>query len=141
MQFDLFQFIDNLFQKKELINSKVPYKETFMTIKFLSLYPGTFITAVEANRLSAKIPYWATNMFLFNNVEKQRAPRFSYPKKEVKGKAWPAEAVQKITRRYCCSTEHAAQILSIMERNNPNVLESLGIGKQGTERKKKGKSK
>lgn len=141
MQFDLFQFIDNLFQKKELIDSKVPYKETYMTIKFLSLYPGTFMTAAEANLLSAKIPYWATNMFLFNTVAKQRAPRMAYPKKENKGKVWPTEAIQKVTRRYCCSTEHATQILSIMERRNPNVLESLGIGKQGTERKKKGKSK
>ena len=108
-----------------------------MTIKFLSLYPGTFIVAAKANLLSAKIPYWATNMFLFHSIAKQRPPRLAYPKKTEKEKTWPKEALQKVSQRYCCSSEHAVQILTIMEKQNPNILEALGVGKQSKYKGKK----
>lgn len=137
MQQDLFSFIDNLFRKKLTVDSKDQFREQFMTIKFLSLYPGTSAVANEANRLSAKIPAWATNMFLFHTIKKQKPPHFQYPKGAEKEKKWPPEAIQKICSKFCCSTEHAVQILNILETKDKKILESLGIAQEGE--KKRGK--
>jgi hypothetical protein len=140
MPLDLFGFIENLFSKKQFIDSREPYKETYMAIKFLSLYPGTFIIAAVANRLSSKIPAWATNVFLFNTIKKQRPPHFQYPKAEEKEKQkWPKEAIQKICNKFCCSEEHAIQILQILSMKDHQILESLGIGPEGE--KKSGNKK
>ena len=132
MQLDLFQFINNLFDKKVNIDSRNPFKETYMTIKFLSLYPGTFTIANLANRLSRKIPIWATNCFLFYTVPKQKPPRIHYPKGEEKeNDSLPPEATNKICQRFCCSAEHAKQILKILKKDSPDILLSLGVDQNG----------
>jgi hypothetical protein len=141
MALDLFSFIENLFNKKTYIDSTNPFKESYMTIKFLSLYPGTFTLATQANRLSMKMPYWATNAFLFHSIKKQRAVKISYPKgAETKEKKWPPEAIEKISRQCCCSVEYSIQMLRILESQNPLILESLGIGPE-SEKKRRGKNR
>jgi len=134
MPIDLFQFINNLFNKKEPVDSRTDFKDTYMTIRFLSLYPKTFHLAKKANILSAKIPYWATNCFLFNTIKQQDPPWIKYPKGAEKDKKWPKEAIIKICQKFCCSEEHAVQILNILSLKDSTVLESLGIGKEGKER-------
>jgi hypothetical protein len=125
----LFDFLENLFKKKVPVTPNTPFKDQYMAVKFLSLYPGTFMEAVEANRFSTKIPGWATNCFLYATVRKQRAPRFHYPKNEDKAKQWPKEAIKKVSGKFCCSDFHASQILDIMEKQNPKVLDVLGVKK------------
>jgi hypothetical protein len=98
-----------------------------MAIKFLSLYPGAFVVADEANRLMAKIPPWATNMYLFYSIDKQRPPRIAYPKKETPKKSFPKEMLSKIMGKFCCTEEEAFQTLCILEKINPLLLEALGI--------------
>jgi hypothetical protein len=131
MVIELFEFIENLFTKRQPVDSKTVFKEQYMVTKFLSLYPGTFTVAGLANRLSCKIPGWATNMFLFHTIKKQRAPHFQYPKGAEKEKKYPPEALQKICGKFCCSTEHAIQIIKILEKKDPQILESLGISPEG----------
>jgi len=140
MATELFPFLENLFRKSQVIDSKYDFKETYMAIKFLSLYPGTSDLANEANRLSCKLPGWAVNMFLFFSIPKQKPPHFQYPKKEESQKKWPKEAILKIAQKYCCSTEHAIQYLNILEKKDPGILESLGIPPEG-EKKNGGKDR
>lgn len=122
----LFEFIDNLFTKQKPITSEDDFRETYMALKFLSLYPGTFATAVKANQLAAEIPSWAINLFLFHTIEKQKAHRFEYPKKNTK-EIWPKSAIQKVAQQNCCSPLHAEQILSIMAKQKGFSLEIIGI--------------
>ena len=137
---ELFPFLENLFNKRKFIDSKESFKEQYMAIKFLSLYPGTFSLAAEANRLSSKVPGWAVNALLFHSIKKQRPPRFQYPKGEEKTKTWPKEAVQKIARHLCCSEAHAIQTINIISQQNVNILESLGLSAEG-EKKRAAKNK
>lgn len=137
MPVDLFQFINNLFSKKETVTSRTEFKETYMTIRFLSLYPKTFFLAKKANELSSKIPNWATNLFLFHTIKKQDPPWIKYPKGAESQKQWPKEAIDKIMKKLCCSQEHAIQTLNILSSKDSDLLESLGIGKEGKERGKK----
>lgn len=127
---ELFEFIENLFTKAQIVDSSVPFKETYMAVKFLSLYPGTFDISIEANRLLTKCPNWVVNVFLFHSIKKQKTPRFHYPKKEDTQKKWPKEAIQKISRKFCCSEFHSVQILNILSLKHDKILEDLGIGKE-----------
>lgn len=125
---ELFEFIENLFIKKVAVNSKNDFREQYMTIKFLSLYPGTFIVADEANRLMTKIPPWATNIYLFVNTPHKRPPKMVYPKKgECAEKTYPKEILGKLANKYCCTEENAVQILKILDRQDPSLLEVFGI--------------
>lgn len=130
MPTELFPFLENLFTKREPITSKTQFKETFMAIKFLSLYPGSFSLAVKANCLMMKLPDWAINSFLFQLTPKQRPPRLHYPKGAEKQKTWPKEALHKIIQKYCCSEDHAVQILNILSLKDDKILETIGIGKE-----------
>ena len=134
---ELFPFLNNLYDKKIPIRD-VEFKEHFMAIKFLSLYPGTFTLAMIANQLCGKIPGDMLSAFLFHSIPKQRAPKFAYPKGAEKEKVWPEEAIRKVSNQFCCSAEHAIQTLNILEvQQSENILETLGIDpKKGKEKKR-----
>lgn len=122
----LFDFVENCFNKQTPIASSFQFKEVYMAIKFLSLHPSSFLDAVEANRLSMNLPDWATCMFLFHSVPKGRAPKIIYPKKN-KSEEWPKELVEKVVEHFLCSSDHAIQILSILKKQNPSAIESMGV--------------
>lgn len=127
---DIFQFIKNAFEKAEPVPTSGEGTETFMVIKYLSLYPGSFRTAEKANRLASKLPNWALNCFLhYNTPPVKRAPFIKYPKKEKEpnDKALN-EVLAKIGQHYCCSKEHARQILTILSEER-DVYAAFGIKK------------
>lgn len=124
MQRDLFSFIENLFTKQEMVTTETKFKDVFMAIKFLSLYPATFAAATEANRLSTKIPNWAVSCFLFGYIEKDRKPKFIYPKAENKSK-FQEIVVKEIAAKFCCSKVHAEQIALILQKENPTLIKMI----------------
>jgi hypothetical protein len=125
---DLFEFIENLFIKKTIVTSKNDFREQYMAVKFLSLSPVTFIVADEANRLMAKIPPWATNMYLFVNAPHRRPPKMAYPKKgDPTEKTYPKEVLEKVANKYCCTIDNATQILKILNKQDPTLLEAFGV--------------
>ena len=132
---NLFDFIENLFVKREPVNSQTVFKEQYMTIKFLSLYPGTFFIAEEANRLMTGIPGWGVNCFLFANIQKGKPPRFEYPKKQQQ-KTLDKKVISKLCEHFCCGEQNAIEIASILEREDPSALEGLS----GNPKMKRGKN-
>ena len=135
---DLFEFLNNLFSKGTKVDSNTNFKDQYMAVKFLSLYPGAFLVAEEANRLMGKMPGSATNLFLFHSIGKQRPPRITYPKKDVEEKRFPKEMIHKMASRLCCSEQEAIQTLQILEKIDPLLLEDLGVDMKS---KLKGKTK
>lgn len=126
MTTELFPFIENAFTKGELITSKTDFKEIYMAIKFLSLHPGSFFAAEEANRLSTKLPNWATACYLFYSTPKARAPKITYPK-SAKDKQWPKELLEVIMKNFYCPEHHAIQIASILNKKDPSIIASMGV--------------
>lgn len=124
MQRDLFSFIENLFTKEEAVTTKTEFKESFMVIKFLSLYPATFIVAAEANKLLAKLPNWAVACYLFGCIEKDRKPKFIYPKAENKSQ-FKEIVIKEIAQKFCCSKNHAEQIANILQKEKPEMIKMI----------------
>lgn len=140
MQKDLFQFLSNTFEKREVETPTTCDKgEFYMVVKYLSLYPDTFFVSDDANRLMAKIPPWATGCFLYHSVDKQNpAPFIKYPKKdkkESKEDKKQTELLKKVSAYFCCSLVHAEQIITILEKKHNNVYHLFGMeGKNGRNR-------
>lgn len=124
MQRDLFSFIENLFTKQEIVDTRTEFKEIFMVVKFLSLYPATFMTAAEVNRLSTKIPSWASACHLYSSIEENRKPKFNYPKSENKSK-YSDVVIKTIAQKFCCSKIHAEQIACILDKEKPEIIVAI----------------
>jgi len=126
MATELFEAIENFFTKRDPVTTATDFKEIYMAIKFLSLHPSSFSAAVEANRLSTKIPNWATNCFLFYSIPKGKQPRIAYPKSE-KENIWPKELIDKVCENFQCAPHHACQIIEILNKIDPLIIESMGV--------------
>jgi hypothetical protein len=125
MSTDLFEFIENCFTKDEPVLPDTGFKDIYMAIKFLSLYPGTFIIAQEANRFATKIPNWAVACYLYHSIPKGRPPKFAYPK--APEREWPKEILSAVIKNFNCSPDHAGQIIAILNKKDPAIIESMGV--------------
>ena len=126
---DLFEVINNMFTKEESVNSTTEFKESYMTNRFLSMLPDTFLVAVEANRLSRNLPQWATGAYIFNSIPKhKRAPRMNYIRRPLQYAH--QEALKKIGQFFCCDINKAFQIKKILEVNEIDTHKMFGLKKK-----------
>lgn len=123
---DLFETIENIFTKHEPVTTETDFKDMYMAIKFLSLHPASFYAAEEANRLSTKLPNGAVLCYLHGVVPKSRQPRFNYPKAD-KETGFAKELVEAVISNFYCSKHHAVQIINILNKIDPMIIESLGV--------------
>lgn len=137
MATELFEAIENFFTKREPVTVISDFKDIYMAVKFLSLHPASFFEAAEANRLSTKIPNWATSCYLFHTIPKGRQPRINYPKKDSE-KLWPKELIEAVCNHFHCKEHHANQIIGILNKQDPSIIESLGVEvkKSGSDNRK-----
>lgn len=127
---NLFAVIENLFTKKEVVDSSTAFKESYMVNRYLSMLPETFLLSVESNRLSTKLPGWATGSLLFNSIDKRvPAPWIKYIKKPRQ--LVDKEVLLRLGEYLCCSYKHAIDSKKILEANGVNVYGMFGMKKGG----------
>ena len=130
---ELFDFLDNLFTKEIDVTSKEnQFGNYYIVVRFLSMHVETFWLAVDVNDLANKIPKWAVGCWLYQQVpKKKRAPRIYYIKKPDSKKDTSGSAVGKtlylLARHFCCSEQHAEQIMRLLGMQNINAAEYFGV--------------
>lgn len=116
---ELWKYLNNLYEKNIPITTESAFKDYFIVIRFLSLYPPAFYAAVQANRLSGKnVPSWMIGVLLYNLVPKEiKAPWRKYIKADIeKLSDKRKKAIRKVGQLFNCSDYHAQQTLWLLEK-------------------------
>jgi len=122
MASELFAHLGNLYEKKQPMN--LEFKDHFIINRFLALHPLSFFAAVETNRILSKVPNWAINYMHWYNVPKMnRAPWKKYIKAAEKEKLSDKRklAIDRVSHIFGCSTFHAEQTLTLLEKQGLNI--------------------
>jgi len=126
---DLFSFIENAFTKSKTVksfeNQLNDSESYFMSNRWLSMSPFSFIGSYKASRFSSGLPRWALGCIIFHSIKKNKFPKITYIKKdkEIKDK----ELLEKISQFFNCSEYHAGQIYEIYEAGQINIRGAFGL--------------
>jgi hypothetical protein len=130
---DLFQFINNCFEKRKEVkpesNQLEDNESYYMCNRWLSMVSLSFPAAYVSSKLSSKLPKWAIGCLLYHQVKNKKvAPQFNYVKKDKEKKiASKEEVIKKIIGHFHVSRIHAEEILNIYIVNNINIYQAFGI--------------
>ena len=119
---NLFDHLNNLYIKREPVN--LLFKDHFIINRFLALHPLAFWAAADANNLAGKVPVWTINHIHWYGVPRlPKAPFKKYIKAAEKAKLSDKRkaAIKRIEYIFGCSTYHAEQTLTLLEKQGFNI--------------------
>ena len=114
---DLFDQLNDVWKQSGNITTKTKPSSVYMTNRFLSLDPDSFLAASDCNRIHG-LPEWAALPFLKYATPKGNAPRNTYPKKLTEGKKLTDKkklALKRICTKFNVSDFHGMQIYQLLE--------------------------
>lgn len=127
---ELFETLQNLFEKNEDVSSFTEHSNYFMVIKWLSMLPSTLVATIRVNELAGGLPNWAVGCLLDNLIKKRNAqPRITYihDNHEKDSKKFDKEVVGLLVNYFGCNEKHAAQAQLILESQGINIRQVFGL--------------